>query len=222
MPGMSSAGTITTLDTAAWATRRSYAPGAVRTASAAMSSTRSAGTGRISARPASAPYSQPGSWNRPTACWGTPTASPARSSPGSIWGTRWASPRRILPSRAGICCLPYGVYAAKVWVEETPYTAVTNVGTRPTVGGDHATVESWLLHFTGNLYGRQIRVDFHLPLRPEQKFPSPCRHAGGDPPQCAAGGGLLCRAGEKINTRVVYGRAFLWYNIFKEAQSALS
>ena len=42
-------------------------------------------------------YWQPGSWNRPTACWAL-TASPARSSPGSIWGTHWASPRRILPS----------------------------------------------------------------------------------------------------------------------------
>lgn len=92
--------------------------------------------------------------------------------PGQHLGHTLGIPTANLAIPAGICCLPYGVYATKVWVGETPYTAVTNVGTRPTVGGDHATVESWLLHFTGDLYGRQIRVDFHLPLRPEQKFSS--------------------------------------------------
>ena len=92
--------------------------------------------------------------------------------PGQHLGHTLGIPTANLAIPAGLCCLPYGVYATKVWVGETPYTAVTNVGTRPTVGGDHATVESWLLHFTGDLYGHQIRVDFHLPLRPEQKFPS--------------------------------------------------
>ena len=51
------------------------------------------------------------------------------------------------------------------------YAAVANVGVRPTVDGVGAvTVEPWLLDFTGNLYDREVRVDFYEFLRPEQKF----------------------------------------------------
>lgn len=66
----------------------------------------------------------------------------------------------------------FGVYATRVWVDGTPYPAVTNIGTRPTVNGVHVTVESWILNFQGDLYGKEIRVDFHAWLRDEQKFPS--------------------------------------------------
>ena len=50
--------------------------------------------------------------------------------------------------------------------------AVTNVGTRPTVNGDHVTVEPWILDFDGDLYGRSLQLDFYKFLRPEQKFGS--------------------------------------------------
>jgi len=51
--------------------------------------------------------------------------------------------------------------------------AVTNVGVRPTVeDGDQVTVESFLLDFNGDLYGRTVRVEFYKYLRPERKFPS--------------------------------------------------
>ena len=49
---------------------------------------------------------------------------------------------------------------------------VTNVGTRPTVGGHHVTVEPWLLGFEGDLYGRVITLEFYKFLRPEKKFDS--------------------------------------------------
>lgn len=84
----------------------------------------------------------------------------------------------------------FGVYATKAWVLpagpdrrefphpqqllwEGPYTAVTNVGVRPTVAdGDRVTVECFLLDFSGDLYGRTVRVEFCKYLRPEKKFPS--------------------------------------------------
>ena len=52
--------------------------------------------------------------------------------------------------------------------------AVTNVGTRPTVNADRraVTVEPWILDYQGDLYGRNIRVEFYARLRPEKRFPS--------------------------------------------------
>lgn len=66
-----------------------------------------------------------------------------------------------------------GVYActATLMNGET-YLAVTNIGNRPTVGGEHVTVEAWLLDFSDYLYGQDVILDFHAFLRPERKFES--------------------------------------------------
>jgi riboflavin kinase/FMN adenylyltransferase len=50
--------------------------------------------------------------------------------------------------------------------------AVTNIGTRPTVAGIGVTVEPWILDYNGDLYDREITLEFHRFLRPEQKFTS--------------------------------------------------
>lgn len=65
----------------------------------------------------------------------------------------------------------FGVYACRAYVDGKSYPAVTNVGTRPTVAGTGVTVEPWILDFEGDLYDRQIRVEFYYFLRPEMKFP---------------------------------------------------
>ena len=52
------------------------------------------------------------------------------------------------------------------------YPAVTNVGTRPTVEGTNVTVEPWILDFEGDLYGKELTLEFYKFLRPERKFPS--------------------------------------------------
>ena len=66
------------------------------------------------------------------------------------------------------------MYAARVWLDDgTSYQAVTNIGVRPTVSeGERVSVESHLLDFSGNLYGRHARVEFLHFLRPEKKFES--------------------------------------------------
>ncbi len=71
------------------------------------------------------------------------------------------------------CVIPaFGVYACKALVEGAQYLAVTNVGTRPTVSGENVTVEPWLLDFKGDLYGKELTLEFYQFLRPERKFPS--------------------------------------------------
>ena len=53
-----------------------------------------------------------------------------------------------------------------------PYPAVVNVGVRPTFGETTVAVEAHLLDFSGDLYGRRVRLDFLERLREEMRFPS--------------------------------------------------
>lgn len=65
-----------------------------------------------------------------------------------------------------------GVYACTAHMDGHTYVAVTNIGSRPTVGGHQTRFESWLLDFDGDLYGKELTLQFHAYLRPEQKFDS--------------------------------------------------
>ncbi len=72
----------------------------------------------------------------------------------------------LLPE--GVVTLPNGVYACKAG----EHLAVTNIGSRPTVGGHQTRAESWLLDFNGDLYGKELTLEFYRFLRPERKFES--------------------------------------------------
>ena len=76
----------------------------------------------------------------------------------------------LLPE--GVAVPKFGVYACKCLVDGIAYPAVTNVGTRPTVSGVGITVEPWILDFEGDLYGKELTLEFHKFLRPERKFDS--------------------------------------------------
>lgn len=92
--------------------------------------------------------------------------------PGNHLGSRMGFPTANLLLPEGLLCPKKGVYACKAWVDGQCYSAVTNVGDRPTVGGSYTTVESWLLDFSGDLYGKKLTLAFYHFLRPEQKFAS--------------------------------------------------
>ena len=72
----------------------------------------------------------------------------------------------------GVILPRLGVYACKTRIDGKTYLAVTNIGTRPTVEGHHITVEPWILDFDGDLYGKELTLEFYAFLRPEKKFPS--------------------------------------------------
>lgn len=65
----------------------------------------------------------------------------------------------------------FGVYMCRCTIDGKAYPAVTNVGIRPTVEGHDVTVEPWILDYDGDLYGRELLLEFYRFLRPEQKFP---------------------------------------------------
>ena len=53
------------------------------------------------------------------------------------------------------------------------YQGITNVGHKPTVGGEKFIgVETYLFDCNEDLYGEYCKVDFKKFLRPEQKFSS--------------------------------------------------
>lgn len=65
-----------------------------------------------------------------------------------------------------------GVYATLATVDRgAPRAAVTNVGTRPTVDGTRLSIETHVLDFDGDLYGRDLRVELVARLREERRFP---------------------------------------------------
>lgn len=66
----------------------------------------------------------------------------------------------------------YGVYASVVRFENKVYPGVTNIGTRPTVNGSAVRSETCILGFSGDLYGKRVRVSLLKFLRPEMKFQS--------------------------------------------------
>lgn len=72
----------------------------------------------------------------------------------------------------GLAVPKFGVYACSCLIDGVRYPAVTNLGTRPTVEGRHIRVESWIQDYSGDLYDRELLVEFHYFLRPEQKFPT--------------------------------------------------
>ena len=89
-------------------------------------------------------------------------------------GTRMGTPTINMVFPEGVIVPRHGVYASKVYLEGgASYIAVTNVGVRPTVSDENlVSVESHLLDYSGNLYGRQARVEFYCFLRDEQRFES--------------------------------------------------
>ena len=72
----------------------------------------------------------------------------------------------------GVIVPRHGVYACRAYVGENSYMAVCNVGSRPTVQGHQVRTETWLLDFSGDLYGQSVTLEFFWFLRPEQRFQS--------------------------------------------------
>ncbi len=79
-----------------------------------------------------------------------------------------------LPRNKLIPC--HGVYAVQVTSMNdsinTPHPAVMNIGMRPTVKGQHPTIEIHLLDWSGDLYQQTLSVQLKQFLRPEAKFDS--------------------------------------------------
>jgi riboflavin kinase / FMN adenylyltransferase len=77
-----------------------------------------------------------------------------------------------------------GVYAVRAQVAEAGSSSndwlpgAANIGVKPTFGGSEVTIEVHLLDFSGDLYGKSLRVQFIDRLRAEKRFGSVSELAG--------------------------------------------
>jgi riboflavin kinase / FMN adenylyltransferase len=66
-----------------------------------------------------------------------------------------------------------GVYATLIRIDGCKYKSVTNIGVRPTVtGGEDAalSIETHILDFNKNVYGKDAALEFLIRLRDERRF----------------------------------------------------
>lgn len=65
----------------------------------------------------------------------------------------------------------YGVYASRVLIDGAYYMAISNLGQKPTVDGNHQVgLETHILDYHGNLYGKWLQTELLFFIRPEEKF----------------------------------------------------
>ncbi|MBF6600731.1 MAG: bifunctional riboflavin kinase/FAD synthetase [Dehalococcoidia bacterium] len=74
------------------------------------------------------------------------------------------TPDRALPA--------FGVYVSRATVAGRAYASATNIGINPTFADERPSVETYLLDFEGDLYGRELRVEVLHRLRGEARFDS--------------------------------------------------
>ena len=65
-----------------------------------------------------------------------------------------------------------GVYETDVTIGGVEYKGVMNIGVKPTVSGKERTLEVHVIGFDGDIYGKEIAVQFVRRLRGEQVFES--------------------------------------------------
>ena len=70
--------------------------------------------------------------------------------------------RQVIPAK--------GVYAATVRLDDGRWIGAMNIGTRPTVDGAGVVVEVYIVGFSGNIYGKKLKLEFHHRLRDELRF----------------------------------------------------
>ncbi len=75
------------------------------------------------------------------------------------------SPEQALP--------PDGVFATWSYLGDKVYPSVTSIGKRPTFGGKARVVEVYILDYSSNLYGHELKIDIVERLRGEKRFNTP-------------------------------------------------
>ncbi len=93
----------------------------------------------------------------------------------------------------GVAVPRYGVYATRIHGVDSPAPlhGITNVGMRPTVKGTLLCSETHIFDFDGDLYGKELTVEFLAFLRPEAAFSS------------------IDKLQEQVNADIVTARAYL-------------
>ncbi len=90
---------------------------------------------------------------------------------GAKRGTGMGYPTANLPMPKGTT-LGHGIYAVRAYFDGIPHDAAAYLGTRPTFDDGMPVLEVFLFDFTGDLYGREMEVEFIDFIRGDRKFHS--------------------------------------------------
>ncbi|MDY3005943.1 bifunctional riboflavin kinase/FAD synthetase [Anaerococcus porci] len=63
-----------------------------------------------------------------------------------------------------------GVYFTRVRIDKESYFALTDIGTNPTFGPNDIKIETYILDFSKDIYGKNMTVEFLEYFRPDYKF----------------------------------------------------
>lgn len=108
------------------------------------------------------------------AALGRPYRLPGSVIPGSGRGqTLLGFPTANLNPPKEVCVPGEGIYAGYTCVEGQRLPSAISVGTNPTFGENPLSVESFILDFDGDLYGRSVELEFTARLRGQVGFSSP-------------------------------------------------
>ncbi|MBR4800071.1 MAG: riboflavin biosynthesis protein RibF [Clostridia bacterium] len=88
-------------------------------------------------------------------------------------GTRMGFPTANISQNKDRFLLADGVYATKTLVDGREYISMTNVGAKPTFNDFSATVETHIMGFDGDLYGKTVIIRFFERLRNIKAFATP-------------------------------------------------
>lgn len=66
-----------------------------------------------------------------------------------------------------------GVYFTRVNIDRDFYYALTDIGTNPTFENKKMKIETYIMNFSKDIYGKNISIEFLEYLRPDYKFNSP-------------------------------------------------
>ena len=66
-----------------------------------------------------------------------------------------------------------GIYATVALVDGAARPSVTSIGVRPTFGGGQRTIETYIMDFDGNLYGKTMAIQLVHRIREELNFANP-------------------------------------------------
>jgi len=65
-----------------------------------------------------------------------------------------------------------GVYVTRTLLDGKIYNSITNIGNNPTFSEQKKSIETYILDYSGNIYGKDIEVFFLKKIRGEKKFNS--------------------------------------------------
>lgn len=106
-------------------------------------------------------------------CLGYPYTITGKVVDGYKIGRKMGYPTANLDTQSSGQLVPAdGVYATKVCIGDTEngLPGMTDIGTRPTFGGQKRTLETYIFNFNENIYGRRISLSFIKHIRKERKF----------------------------------------------------